>query len=304
MWKVESMWVISSVISIPISASYSSMLYIGISSKGVRPQSSYMNFAWPVLRTYCPWCLLLLYDTPRRIGAKKIWWTSLRHSNIEKQNILHILLQVSQQPYQLASTAQYLYFLPSMTTTGSSTAASTSQLLKWQPMERNQQPPPLHGYLEYGSIHYVNLHNPHTPYVTHDGDVVAMNQIIDMAKSSGKPIFANFVQWPGWQGCQEGGRIFDDFIVKRAAEECFVPCVFNTWDRDDPKFNVPMKQWALGEMSHSWWGYLRIIDPSGRLVVSGTGQITSYGFLEQVKQVMRESLEDLGLEVPHYLEAD
>lgn len=47
--------------------------------------------------------------------------------------------------------------------------------------------------------------------------------------------------------------------------------------------------------------YLRIVNPEGTQVVSGTRQITGRGQLGEVKQVMREALEDLGLEVPSYL---
>jgi hypothetical protein len=37
------------------------------------------------------------------------------------------------------------------------------------------------------------------------------------------------------------------------------------------------------------------------LVIGGTKQITSYQQLEEVKQVMREALQDLGQNVPDYL---
>ena len=47
--------------------------------------------------------------------------------------------------------------------------------------------------------------------------------------------------------------------------------------------------------------YLRIVDSEGKQVVSGTRQITSRKSLNQVKQVMREALEDLGINVPDYL---
>jgi hypothetical protein len=40
--------------------------------------------------------------------------------------------------------------------------------------------------------------------------------------------------------------MFSDPIIKRAAEELFVPCVFNTWDRSDSKLSIPMKKWGGG----------------------------------------------------------
>jgi hypothetical protein len=47
--------------------------------------------------------------------------------------------------------------------------------------------------------------------------------------------------------------------------------------------------------------YLRIVDSEGKTIVTGTKQITGRRQLEQVKAVMKEALEDLGLEVPNYL---
>jgi len=35
-------------------------------------------------------------------------------------------------------------------------------------------------------------------------------------------------------------------MVRQAAEECFVACAFNTWDRDDPARNRAMKEWGAG----------------------------------------------------------
>lgn len=40
--------------------------------------------------------------------------------------------------------------------------------------------------------------------------------------------------------------IFADPIIKRAAEELFVPCAFNTWDRGNSRLNQPMRNWAAG----------------------------------------------------------
>jgi hypothetical protein len=34
--------------------------------------------------------------------------------------------------------------------------------------------------------------------------------------------------------------------IKRAAEELFVPCAFNTWDRSDESRNKAMTQWGAG----------------------------------------------------------
>jgi hypothetical protein len=36
-------------------------------------------------------------------------------------------------------------------------------------------------------------------------------------------------------------------------------------------------------------------------VISGTRQLTGYHGLDEVKQVMREALRDLGIDVPEYL---
>ena len=44
-----------------------------------------------------------------------------------------------------------------------------------------------------------------------------------------------------------------------------------------------------------------LLDSEGKLGVTGTRQITSHRQLGEVKQVMREALEDLGHEVPSYL---
>lgn len=75
-------------------------------------------------------------------------------------------------------------------------------------------------YVELGTIDYVNLtiDRKHGDYQT----------AIDIATETGKPIFCNFVEWAGWQGCKDAGRIFADPNVKKAAEELFVPCAFNT----------------------------------------------------------------------------
>lgn len=45
------------------------------------------------------------------------------------------------------------------------------------------------------------------------------------------------------------------------------------------------------------------MDSEGKLVVTGSGHITSYNRgIVQVKAVLREGLEDLGLDVPDYLQ--
>ena len=146
---------------------------------------------------------------------------------------------------------------------------------------------------ELGTIRYVNL--------TADSEHGNYLPAVEEARKTKKPLFANFVQWPGWQGCKDAGRIFSDPIIKRAAEELFVPCVFNTWDRSDSELNQAMHKWG-GGLTSSWWGYLRIIDPEGKILVSGTGQLTSYNQLQQVKQVMQESLVDLGEVLPDYFD--
>lgn len=60
-----------------------------------------------------------------------------------------------------------------------------------------------------------------------------------------------------------------------------------------------MQQWGEG-LANSWWGYLRIIDSEGK-AIGGTGQITSYRNIKEVKKVMRDALKHLGKPVPSYL---
>ena len=52
----------------------------------------------------------------------------------------------------------------------------------------NWRPPPKQ-YVELGSIDYVNL--------THDGRHGDFQKALDAAAVTGKPIFANFVEWSG-----------------------------------------------------------------------------------------------------------
>lgn len=152
--------------------------------------------------------------------------------------------------------------------------------------------PARHNYVELGTIQYVNL--------TSDGKHGEFQPALDAANATGKPIFANFVEWSGWQGCKDAGAIFADPDIKRAAEELFVPCAFNTWDRSNPKRNKAMKCWSAG-LESSWWGYLRIIDSEGKQILSGTRQITSHRSKGEVKRAMREALEDLEIDIPDYL---
>lgn len=53
---------------------------------------------------------------------------------------------------------------------------------------RQCQPPPKH-YVELGTIEYVNL--------TPDGKHGDFEPAISIARVTGKPIFANFVEWSG-----------------------------------------------------------------------------------------------------------
>jgi len=151
---------------------------------------------------------------------------------------------------------------------------------------KTHRSPPINQAVELGTINYVNL--------TSDSKHGTYDIAIQLAKETGKPIFANFVEWSGWAGCKDAGTIFADPVVVKTAEEFFVPCAFNTWDRSNAKYNEPMKKWGAG-LAHSWWGYLRIIDSKGKIVLTGTNQITSRHALSHVKQIMREALEDLGI---------
>ena len=173
--------------------------------------------------------------------------------------------------------------------------------------------------VELGTIDYINL--------TPDGKHGDYNSAVQTSLETGRPIFANFVEWSGWAGCKEAGAIFTDPVIKRAAEELFVPCAFDTWDRENPLRAQPFEQWGAG-LAKSWWGYLRIVDVSSTstnitrthisggkqqqhqqqevkntrsLVVTGTKQITGRHQLEEVKRIMIEALEDLGRDVPAYL---
>lgn len=165
--------------------------------------------------------------------------------------------------------------------------------------------------VELGTIDYINL--------TPDGKHGDYDRAIAVSLETGKPVFANFVEWSGWAGCKDAGAIFADPVIKRTAEELFVPCAFNTWDRDDHRRNRAMKEWGAG-LATSWWGYLRIIDVSVKsdiqgsrgstqrqqvdhrsLVVSGTRQITGRRQIQEVRNVMVEALEDLGQDIPEYL---
>ena len=68
--------------------------------------------------------------------------------------------------------------------------------------------------VELGSIEYVNF--------TKDRNHGEYQIALDEAKRTGKPIFANFVEWPGWQGCRDAGKIFQDPAVVKAAEVSFL----------------------------------------------------------------------------------
>ncbi|KAL7574657.1 hypothetical protein ACA910_003004 [Epithemia clementina (nom. ined.)] len=105
--------------------------------------------------------------------------------------------------------------------------------------------------IELGSIHYANL--------TSDGRHGDYALALSIAKETGKPIFANFVELSGCQGCQDAGAyIFTNPVIQLVAESFFVPCAFNTWDRYDRNYNMAMRQWA-GPLKDSDWGYLRLI---------------------------------------------
>jgi hypothetical protein len=56
------------------------------------------------------------------------------------------------------------------------------------PTERAWQAPPRE-FVELGTIHYVNL--------TPDGKHGRYQTALDVAKETGRPIFANFVEWSG-----------------------------------------------------------------------------------------------------------
>lgn len=95
--------------------------------------------------------------------------------------------------------------------------------------------------VEMGTISYKNLSEDGT-----HGVLEYALEAIDAAPS--KPVFVNFVEWDGCSGSKEAGKIFADPNVKRAAEECFTPVVFNTWDRYEPKWNEAFRRWVRRKM--------------------------------------------------------
>ena len=146
--------------------------------------------------------------------------------------------------------------------------------------------------VELGTIDYVNLDDTQS-----HSDI---KKALEVAMQTGKPLFCNFVEWSGWQGCKDAGRIFADARIKRVAEELFVPCAFNTWDRSNPTWNEPFKRWG-GRLKSSWWGYLRIVDCEGKSVIAESDQITGYHACNNVKAVIINALKSMEKEVPDYL---
>lgn len=147
--------------------------------------------------------------------------------------------------------------------------------------------------VELGTIDYVNIDS--------SGRHGEIEKALAIAKETGKPLFCNYVEWSGWQGCKDAGKIFAQSQIVKAAEELFVPCAFNTWDRYKGNFNEPFKRWS-GRLEESWWGYLRIVDCEGKNVIAGTGQLTGYHKYDEVKETIVKALKKLGKEVPDYLQ--
>lgn len=171
-------------------------------------------------------------------------------------------------------------------TRSTSTKQETSNIIRTSNKANRRMP------VELGTISYVNL--------SKDGRHGSIEEALAVANETGKPIFANFVEWSGWQGCKDAGRIFADPAIKRVVEEFFVPCAFNTWDRSDPARNAPMIRWGAG-LKNSWWGYLRIVDSEGAHIIAGTRQLTGYQCREEVRSVIIKALEKYGIPIPQYL---
>ena len=145
---------------------------------------------------------------------------------------------------------------------------------------------------ELGTIEYVNLDK-----ALRHGD---MEKALAIAKETGKPLFCNFVEWEGCQGCKDAGKIFSDLRIKRVAEELFVPCAFNTWDRFEDDYNEPMKRWG-GRLRLSDGGYLRIVDSEGENVIAETRGLNGIESFDEVRDTIVEALKTLGKEVPDYM---
>jgi hypothetical protein len=148
--------------------------------------------------------------------------------------------------------------------------------------------------VELGTIRYVNWDRK-------TGNHGSFEEVLRQVEETGKPIFANFVEVPGSSGTYDAGKhIFSDPDIAAAAEECFVPAVFNTVDRRRIEYSLPHKLWG-GTLMDSDLGYLRIIAAKGRSVVAATERITGREDLNKVRETMIKGLEELGLPVPKAL---
>jgi hypothetical protein len=137
--------------------------------------------------------------------------------------------------------------------------------------------------IELGILSYANL----TPDGKHGDFASALKQ----SQTSGKPIFANFVEWPGCAGVVDAGKyIFAEPSIARLIQTHFVPVAFNTWDRNDCGYNQAMKAWG-GPLARSDWGYVRIIATDGRTILASTPAVTGRNSKPQVQAAIREALQ-------------
>lgn len=154
--------------------------------------------------------------------------------------------------------------------------------------------------VELGTIAYVNVSTSNAMTAYKHGNY---ERTLEVAASSdsNKPIFANFIEYPGCAGVYEAGRtIFSHPDIVNAVEEAFVPAYFNTWDRHNDAYNQPMKEWG-GELADSDWGYLRVITANGKEVVAASPIITDKTTVDEVAIFLIVALEALELPIPRSL---
>eukprot|EP00521_Asterionellopsis_glacialis_P001790 CAMPEP_0195255066 /NCGR_PEP_ID=MMETSP0706-20130129/5422_1 /TAXON_ID=33640 /ORGANISM="Asterionellopsis glacialis, Strain CCMP134" /LENGTH=80 /DNA_ID=CAMNT_0040307853 /DNA_START=114 /DNA_END=355 /DNA_ORIENTATION=- len=80
--------------------------------------------------------------------------------------------------------------------------------------------------------------------------MVLMTLLFNLQKKRGNQFLRTLWNGVDEPAVKDAGTIFADPVVVKTAEEFFVPCAFNTWDRSNAKYNEPMKKWGAG-LAHS-----------------------------------------------------